>query len=371
MTPEAYHVANQIFKIVQEVYGSHVKPGMQFNVTPEIAQELVKAFQLSNAFLKKVTMKGKREKVGKIVTMDATGSLSKSTGTDQGAPYHYRRPSNPIGLSEREYRLHENESDALIDWDTIDEWAGEAEFYPLFRELLVQVRAADLLRKAWNGQFRASHTDPVTFPLLQDNQSGWIQYMIDVAPEQVLGITPNAASPNGYDIDPIHVGEGAGDNGFESLDQLVHLMEQQMFHEYFRNKPLSTRAIVGSNLILNETGGLIGDTQTPSERLALQTILKNHEIGGFKPERSNEFPANGLVLTDPKNLHYYYQKTSVRRSLKQSDEMKGIVDYHYCNEGFVIGHIEGCAVAHPDALLFKNASGDWVPLSDVTWKKAA
>jgi hypothetical protein len=69
------------------------------------------------------------------------------------------------------------------------------------------------------------------------------------------------------------------------------------------------------------------------------------------------------------NIERDYQIDSVRRKLNDDDQIaKGIVDYYWCREDYVIPIPEAAVVGHPDAFyLWDDIAGAWMPAS-VSWK---
>jgi len=62
--------------------------------------------------------------------------------------------------------------------------------------------------------------------------------------------------------------------------------------------------------------------------------------GGFKSVEVPQFPDFGLLITDPKNLHLYTQKSSLRRQAKDESEYDRVADYISQNEAYMIGDLK-------------------------------
>lgn len=367
-TPRAEKVVDNILATSQRVFGADVKAGKTFNIAPSIVQTMENRLQQTNEFLKLINVIAVNDVKGQVLGFGKPRSVMKRTTAETGTGFHKRRPSNPTGLKKREYECFSYESDALISWDELDQWAHLKDYYEKYRMAVMVSQATDRLRLGWHGQFFADNTDPVNHPLLEDVQAGWIQYLIDNAPEQVLGISPNALSVGGYDVDPIHVGIGAGANGFESLDALVYHIRQSMLDKIYRFNT-DNIAILGDELVSKDNNSLFDAAISPMERVARAVYLDSQDFGRTSIIRSDEFPERGVFIGQTSLISYYYQSTSIRRKIEDDHEEKGIVDYNYGRQAYAIEVCEGVAAVHPDAIHLKDAAGAWVPASEV-WKAA-
>ena len=365
-TPETEKVFNAYKEITAEIYGvSEDALSETFMVAPRIAQKIEMGVQQTNAFLKRINFVPVREVAGDVLRFGVPSTLMKRTNTDQGA-YGKRRPSNPNQLLSRSYSVSDYESDPVISWNLIDSWAHLKEFYPLWRQHCSISKASDYLKVMWNGQFSAANTDPNNYPELQDVKEGFIQRMIKEAPEQVLGITPDANADFGYAVEKIKVGEG-GD--FKSLDELMYMLRSSVIHKTLR-KSKKIKALIGDDLVQNENRRLFGSSVAPTERLARELYLNTQAFGLTEFIDSDEYPDRGIFIGDMSFLNVYYQKTAVRRKLKESHEQKGVIDYEYGRFDMPITVPEGIAVVHPDAIQIKNDDGNWVDANSA-WKVAA
>lgn len=353
-------VTESIFNTVQRVYGVD-DPSREFAVKPAIVQELERKIKQSNAFLNQIRVAGKPTLKGQIVSMEGTQPLAKRTQNG-------RRPSDPTAFVDRDFENVDVEKDAVISWLKVDEWRGvtkNGDIYTEYRDIITHTNATDTLKIGWNGQFHAANTDPAAFPFLQDVHQGWIQYLIEHAPERVLGITPDSSDPRGYVIDPIKIGPG-GD--FISLDQLVYHVRQRFIDRLYRRRG-DMRVLIGDDLTVEENKHLFGVAMQPTERNALKEYLKSQNFGRTTLAESDEFPERGIFMTPLKNIARYYEMGTMRRKLNDNDhERKGIVDYNFIREDYVIEMIEACAMVHPDALyMFDEDEGNWKPALD-SWK---
>lgn len=365
-TPRAVALADQIKAIVAETYGIQ-NVGTTFNIEPRIVQTIEQKTQQENEFLGKINVSTVNEGRGDVLGFGVPKRMRKRTTTaDYGSNnWGKRRPTDPTGLIQRKYDCEDYESDALIDWKKIDSWAHLPDFYDRYRQMIFQARASDKLAVGWNGQFSAANTDPDSFFNLEDNAPGWYQYMIENAPEQVLGIEPDATEPYGYKVKKIKVGAG-GD--YESFDELVYFMRSTMIHKTLRKRK-GFRVIMGDELTIHENATLFGADTAPTERLARNLYLNSQTFGRTDIETSDEFPDRGIVLTELGNISVYVQEDAMRRKIKDDHREKGIVDFEFGREDHVLEVAEGCAMVHPDAIQIKDKEGNWTDANDV-WKKS-
>jgi len=392
-TDKAVITLNKIYDKIDRIYGKNagelIRAGKVVNVAPTIQQNLEHKVQQSNIFLNDITVRGVRDIKGQTVGFGRPGTLRKRTSAQNSTTpaFGKRRPSNPTGLEDRGYECNNFESDPILSWDILDGWAHLPNFYAEYLSSISVARSTDILSVLWNGQFKSANTNPVAYPLLEDDQPGIFQYLIDNAPEKVLGITLNPASPGGYDIDPIHVGAGAGVNGFETLDSLVFHIKHTLIAKQFRTL-LEQRVVIGDELLYRNNallydGSSIAGTgiDEPSERMQREAYINNQLIGSLARVRSDQFPERGLFVSPLKNIARYYQDGAMRRQIIEDHNQQGIVDYMFGRDDYVIENIDMVCAVHPDAIYLQNSVGDWKPMGSFNssnvwvdaepWKKVA
>ena len=359
-------VTESILETVGEVYETD-DPTKEFAVNPTVVQSWERKIAQSNAFLNQISTRGKRTQTGQIISLEGRQPIAKRT-------LKGRRPTDPTGLNSREFANVPVEKDAVITWDKVDEWGGVADngnIYTEYRNIITHTNATDILRIGWNGQTHAANTDPEKFDRLQDVHQGWIQWMIENAPDQVLGIQVDAKDALGYTVDPIRVGrDGDGKRGdFLTLDELIYHMRQRMVHRLHRRRG-DLRALMGDDLPFHENKKLFAMVEDPSEKNALQKYLAAQVFGRTQPIESDEFPERGVFLTFPKNIERCYQMETMRRKLNEDDhEQKGIVDYNFIREDYIIPLPEAAAIIPPDVIYFWD-EGDGEDL-EPAWRPAA
>lgn len=354
VTPQARLRVNEMMAGLQKDQG--IIHGRVTNIAPAVAQTIEERVMQSNVFLGMINNTPVREIKGDILAFGVPGNITKRTRTPN-ADGTLRRPTDPTALVQRSYECHEVEQDSVITWDKIDAWANLPNFYQRFRKQVMFAMARDRLQIMWHGQTVAAQTED---PMLRDVNEGFFQFMIDELPENVLGLKPDGT------IDPIKVGMG-GD--FANMDALVYHLRHEMLHRLFRNRT-DLRVIVGDELMVHENTALLGASSIhqATERVATDLLLNSRSFGRTDVVQSDEFPLRGVFLSELSNLSRYWQADSYRRKVAEDDHAhKGIVDYSFVREDYVIEAAEGCACVHPDAIQLKNAAGTWVAAADV-WK---
>lgn len=347
-------------------------PRNMVNIDPEKAQTIETKLMQDNAFLSQINNQPVDAVAGEVLAFGVPNTITKRTNTAQGDG-SLRRPADPTSLVARQYYCRELEQDALMTWKKIDRWAHVADFYAKFRESVRFARQRDMLMIMWNGQKATLNTDPLTYPLLQDMGRGFIQYMIDEYPDNVLGIKPSNSEPLGYSIEPIRIGPGAGDNGFENIDLAVNFLKETSIHRLFRRRK-SQRVLIGDDLLIKDRAQLMGVPNTkPTERVATQLMLKNTQVGQVERAESDELPPHLIFVSELSNFSHYWLESSIRTKYDENHDKKGVVNYYYKECDNVMEVAEAAALFHPDAIEVPtgydsdgNATG-WAAHNEV-WK---
>ena len=361
ITNEARAVADKLMEFTAQQAGIS-DPSKVFNVAPRIEQTIESKVMQTNAFLSRVNNFGVKEIKSSILAMEVPATITKRTRTaDPARNNSLRRPTDPTSLTERFYELFEVEQDTVITWDKIDMWANLPNFYQRYRNMVMFAQARDRLLTMWHGQTEAPDTDPAAYPSLQDVNKGFFQFMMDENPDQVLGWDAAAGAVNTFKIDPE---DPSAD--FKTINQLVYVMRYEIMHRLFQNRS-ELRVVIGDDLTVQENVALLGNAEQdkPSERIAVENYLPKSVYGETPRIKSDEFPRRGIFLSALNNYSRYFQIGSTRRKIKEVDhEHKGLVDYNYTREDYVLEAAEGAVCVHPDAILMKDDSGAWAPASE-------
>lgn len=349
MTPNSRIALDKMYAEISKAIGGR-NPREVFNIDPKTAQTIEDKVMQSNDFLSKINSMPVDDLAGEILAFGVPRTITRRTNTTQGDG-GLRRPTDPTSLVAREYRCREIEQDTLIPWKKVDQWAHLPNFYNRWRGQVRFAQARDLLMIMWNGQKYSEDSDPVEYPELQDMQRGFFQFMIDENPDNVVGITADAAAPGGYTVDEIRIGPGAGDNGFESIDQAMFYLKDTVIHRLYRKRK-TLRALVGDEILVKEKARLFGiPDSTPTEKVAREVLLKTMQVGEVERDSSDEFPMRGIFLTELDNLSHYWQRDSIRSQYdEQSHARKGVVNWYYKNCDNVLEVAEAAGCFHPDSI---------------------
>ena len=360
-------------QVIQEIetglknnVSANYKRGVMMNVDPVVVQTTEEKIRQSYKFWELISVIPTQESMGQILSLSEGQSVGQRTaiGTDGGN--FMRRPIEVGGFSGREFVTKELELDVKIPWATITQWGlNSAPAYDLYRNFIMRSRAMSRFRIGFYGQCQnpATNSDLTTYPLMQDVKKGWIQYMIDNYPQMVLGITMGGSTAKGYDINPIKVGAG-GD--FQSMAQLIDYLKNYMIPRIYRANT-NIQAFLGDSLKNADVNRIIAAAGSEAIQLsAVESLMQLTTIGNVPAYTPDEFPERGVIVTDPLNMQFIYQIQSVERSLENSADKKGLVDYLLQQVDYVIREVKACAMVHPDAIkLPGTTAGTWVDASEV------
>ena len=180
---------------------------------------------------------------------------------------------------------------------------------------------------------------------MQDLNKGWMQYMRENRPENIL--------VEGGEAGKIKMGPG-GD--YEGLDQAVSDLVAAI--------PLFLRrglvAFIGDDLVTQEKQRLYkAISLTPTEKTtATQSLMMFGGVNSW--ETPSNFPARGLVITPYRNMSIYVQEGSWRRALKEETEYDRWMDYNSRNEGYVVETPEQFVGFDFKNVVIPDENGSWV-----------
>lgn len=289
-----------------------------FSVTPSIAQKLQDKIVEQSTFLSKINMLPVDELKGQNILGFAASPVTSRTDTSQ--PGKERQPRNVMGLEARGYELHQTNADVSMPYRLIDVWAKFPDFAERYARYVQQRMANDMEIIGWHGTSAAADTDMQTNPLLQDVNKGWLQYMRDNLPANILS--------QGNTANELRIGAG-GD--WANLDIAVNDMLQGI-PQYMRSNLV---ALIGADLIAQEKAALYAAVGgKPTEKAMLNASLTT--FGGLSWDTPSNFPARGLVITSYDNISIYRQSDSWRRQIVDNPKKDQVEDYNSRNEGYVI-----------------------------------
>lgn len=340
MNPHTEEQMELLYTLLAQGYGvPQDKVIKGFSVTPSVEQRLQDAIVEKSEFLQLINVLTVSEMIGDNVLAGATGPVSGRVDTSVDG--NERTPRDVLGLAKFRYELHQTNSDVYIRYNTLDAWAKFPDFATRYVRYVQERIANDRELVGWHGRSAAATTDLATNPLLQDVNKGWMQYMRENKPENIL----SAGSVAGE----IRIGE-AGD--YLNLDHAVSDLLQGI-PKYLRKNLM---VLVGDELVSTEHSGLykaIGNT--PSEKVLATRSMSL--MGGQPWMTPSNFPGRGLVVTPLNNLSIYVQEGSWRRKVEDTPKKDRIEDYNSRNEGYVVETPEQLVGLEFENVKLPNADG--------------
>lgn len=289
----------------------------QFSISPSVQQLLKDKIVEASTFLPRINILTVDELKGENILAGASGPVTGRTDTTGAAE---RTPHDVLGLDKYTYELAATQSDVYMRYNTVDAWAKFKDMAERYARYVQERIASDMEIIGWNGISVAATTNLVTNPMLQDVNKGWLQYMRENKPANVL--------PQGDVAGKIRFGAG-GD--FVNLDVAVHDLLQGI-PPYLRQDLV---ALIGTDLIAQEKSALMAAVGgKPTEKTLAQLSLTT--FGGLPWKTPSNFPARGLVITSLNNLSIYQQDGSWRRQIVDNPKKDRIEDYNSRNEGYVV-----------------------------------
>lgn len=322
MKPQTEKLVQQVRDILAKQYSADpavILAGKSFAISGPQEERLLGAVQESVDFNNLINMPLVTDIQGEKVFagMQQTITGRKATG-------RYRRNINPAGAK---YTCVPTDSGVIVPWHLADTWARMGDqFMSLYAQFVQRQIALDQLMIAWNGTSVADSSDPTAHKLLEDVNKGWMQWMRDNLPKNIL--------TGGKAADKINIGtDSAAD--YTSLDHLAYDLRQGLDPVHRQRTDLVL--LVGADIIAKEAdaaGKMHG--RTPTERAAMKQMDLMGSFGGLPATVPPQFPARGCVITTYSNLSIYTQTDSMRRGFKDDDELAGLVDSYYRNEAYVV-----------------------------------
>lgn len=319
----------------------------KFAVAPSVEQKLEQRIQESSDFLRNVNSYGVSELKGEKIGLSISSTIASRTDTTQ----HDRTPIDPSSLDNLEYECKKTDSDTLLRYAKLDQWAKFPNFQTAIRDAIVQQQGRDRLIIGLNGQSAAAATNRAANPLLQDVNIGWLKKLqTNAAARYVTG---------GATAGAIRVGPG-GD--FANLDELVYDMRSSLLQPWHaRNNAFI--ACTSSDLLDEKYFPIIAaSATTPTENEALNRMLSAKKLGGLAPAEIPFFPARTIFITmlgasGNSNLSIYWQQGSRRRTVVDNAKRDQVENYESVNEAYEIEDYGAAACV--TNIKYPDGDGGW------------
>ncbi|WP_339490617.1 phage major capsid protein, P2 family [Pseudomonas rhizophila] len=299
----------------------------KFTADPSVAQTLETRIQESSTFLSAINVYGVQEQSGEKIGIGIDGTIASTTDTT----VKDREPRDPSGLDDRGYTCTQTNFDTGLRYQKLDQWAKFKDFQARIRDAIIKAQALNRIMIGWNGINRAATSNPVTNPLLQDVNIGWLQKMRLENPARVLDEVMAGSGK-------IEIGAG---KDFENIDALVVSMVNEFIEPWYQ-EDTELVVICGRQLLADKYFPIINKVQAPTEMLAADIVTSQKRLGNLPAVRVPHFPANGLLVTRLDNLSLYWQEGTRRRTVVDNAKRDRIENYESVNESYVIEDL-GCA----------------------------
>ncbi len=314
----------------------------QFSVEPAIAQTLRDKIVELSAFLQQINLLPVTEIKGENILGGVSSPVSSRTDTSR--PGKEREARYVGNLGKYGYECKQTNRDVALPYRIVDAWARFQDFAERYARYVRARIASDMELAGWHGIAAALDTDLAANPLLQDLNKGWMQYMREALPANILmeGETPGE----------LRIGAG-GD--YSCLDVAVYDLVQGI-PEYMR---VGLVALVGSDLIGRDKAALLGAVaDKPSEKILLENALATY--GGLPWQTPSNFPARGLVVTSLDNLSIYVQEDSTRRQIIDNPKKDQIEDFNCSNDAYVVEEPEKFVALDFAKVKIPDGQGGWI-----------
>lgn len=307
----------------------------KFTADPSVAQTLETRIQESSGFLSSINIYPVNDQSGEKIGMGIDGTIASTTDTTVTD----REPRDPTALDARGYTATQTNFDTGLRYQKLDQWAKFKDFQARIRDAIIKAQALNRIMIGWNGVSRAATSNPITNPLLQDVNIGWLQKMRTENAARVLSEVVAASG---------QIAIGAGGD-FENIDALVLSMVNEFIDPWYQ-EDTELVVICGRQLLADKYFPIVNKTQAPSEMLAADIVTSQKRIGNLPAIRVPHFPANGLLVTRLDNLSLYWQEGTRRRTVVDNAKRDRIENYESVNEAYVIEDL-GCAAMAENIVL--------------------
>ncbi len=328
--------------VANSVAASGVVAGEQFAVSEPIETKLNDSVQASSEFLTMISMHPVVDMKGQALDMAAVSMIGGRTDTSGSGERSGTELGAPDGTT---WEVAQTDFDVYIKYPTLDIWARYKDFYSRYMKAVFKAIALTRITIGWHGTHAAATTNKATYPLGQDVNKGWLQVMRDQVPENIVGEGKHTGTGK------IFIGKNTNNKDYQNLDAAAYDLYQMI--------PVERRTgdevvIVGAALVAADVGKVLTEhAGTPSEKkLGITTLSATY--GGLKAVQVPNFPDNGLVVTDLKNLHLYYQEDRTRRQNQDEPKRNRINDWISSNDAYAIGDRFAIAAFEPVSVVIVN-----------------
>lgn len=325
---------NKMLIAMGEAYGV-ADPRQNFTATEPMAQSLNDKVQESSEFLQQISIIPVEDIKGEVLTTTIASTLAKRTAVAANNP---RKATVASGPTDRKYECKMTEFDVAITYALMDMWARYGDYHARYMNAVYQRIALDRILIGWKGMSAANETDRATNPDLSDVNLGWIYDLMTNKPANFL--------IEGSKVEDKIV--LAADGDYTNIDQMVYDVGSLIPDVKRTGKEV---ALIGRGLVSHDMNKVLGQYgEQPSEKIHFEILAKS--FGGYKSIFVPGFHEYGVLVTDPKNLQIYWQKSSLRRQVENQPAFNQIVDFISQNEAYMIGDLDAAAGIKGENVVF-------------------
>ncbi|WP_411749744.1 phage major capsid protein, P2 family [Serratia marcescens] len=316
----------------------------KFAVEPSRQQKMELAAQQSDSFLSKINVFGVTQQIGQKVLIGSKGPLA---GVNNSTTTR-RNPADNSKMEPLNYTCRKVNYDYGLGYEQLDTWAHMPEFQPMISAAMGRQMSLDRIMIGFNGNSYADPSNRAANPLLQDCGIGWLEKIRTEAPHRMIsGVTVTAR-----DDDNKIIARGT----YGNLTSAVYDAKNSLMDEWHKRNPDNVVILAGDLLTSSNFPAINAMSQTNpnTEMLAGQLIVAQERVGNMPTFIAPYFPVNGILITPFKNLSVYYQRGSLRRTIKEEPEYNRVATYQSSNDDFVIedygnvAFIDGITFAQPE-----------------------
>ncbi|WP_149505998.1 phage major capsid protein, P2 family, partial [Serratia nevei] len=302
------------------------------------------AAQESDSFLSKINVFGVTQQIGQKVLI---GSNAPLAGVNNSTTTR-RNPADNSKMEPFNYTCRKVNYDYSLRYEQLDIWAHQPDFQPLISKAMARQMSLDRIMIGFNGTNYADPSNRAANPLLQDCGIGWLEKIRTEAPHRMIsGVTVTAR-----DDDNKIIAKGT----YGNLTSAVYDAKNSLMEEWHKRNPDNVVILAGDLLTSSNFPAINAMSQTNpnTEMLAGQLIVAQERVGNMPTFIAPYFPVNGILITPFKNLSVYYQRGSLRRSIKEEPEYNRVATYQSSNDDFVVedygnvAFIDGITFAQPE-----------------------
>lgn len=328
MLPETRAVFHRYLDRQAELNGCDaegLRRGEQFTIEPTVQQVLIDKQQESSAFLAAINVTQVTELKGEKLGLGVSGPIASRTNTDNAD----RATVDPTTLDEAGFELVKTNSDTHVKYAKLDTWAKFPDFQVRMRDAILKRQALDRIMVGFNGISAAAQTNPVTYPLRQDVNKGWLHHI------RTFDAGSHVLAEGGKEDGKIIIGADKATTDYRNVHALVTDAVHNLLPSWARQDN-ELVVILGEDLQHDTFFPLVNSDLVPTETLAADLILSSKRVGGKRAVSVPYFPANGLLITRLDNLSIYEQAGRRRRTVVDNAKRDRIETYESYNDGYVI-----------------------------------